>query len=94
MSLTKQHYSGDTSADPRYAVRFANKDVWDSSTGYNDLKATVTISKSAPLDPGPMPESIEETGAEQTMATPYKILENGVLYIQMPDGRRYSMLGQ
>lgn len=81
-------------SDPRYAVRFANKDVWDSSTGYNDLQASVTISKSAPLDPGPMPESIEETGAEQTMAAPYKILENGVLYIQMPDGRRYSMLGQ
>lgn len=81
-------------SDPRYAVRFANKDVWDSSTGYNDLQATITISKSAPLDPGPMPESIEETGAEQAMAAPYKILENGVLYIQMPDGRRYSMLGQ
>ena len=81
-------------SDARYAVRFANKDVWDSSTGYNDLKATVTISKSASLDPGPMPEAIEEIDDRQQAVAPQKILENGVLYIQMPDGRRYSMLGQ
>jgi len=32
-------------ADPRYAVRFANADVWDSSTGMNNLNASVTVTK-------------------------------------------------
>ena len=30
-------------ADPRYAIRFANTDVWDATTGMNNLHATVTI---------------------------------------------------
>lgn len=30
--------------DPRYAVRFANTDVWDAASGMNNLNATVTIS--------------------------------------------------
>ena len=29
--------------DPRYAIRFANEDVWDSEKGWNDLGATVTV---------------------------------------------------
>lgn len=36
--------SDKLSADPRYAVRFANMDVWDAETGMNRLNATVTIS--------------------------------------------------
>mgnify|MGYP001036960780 CR=1 FL=1 len=28
---------------PEYAVRFANQDVWDSTTGYNNLKSIITI---------------------------------------------------
>lgn len=30
--------------DPRYAVRFANEDVWNEATGMNALNATVTVS--------------------------------------------------
>ena len=30
-------------ADPRYAVRFANTDVWDANTGMNSLNASVEI---------------------------------------------------
>ena len=38
----------ETLADkPAYAVRFANKDIWSSSTGMNDLKASVTVDKNA-----------------------------------------------
>lgn len=33
----------DINSRPEYAVRFANDDVWEASTGYNDLKTTVTI---------------------------------------------------
>lgn len=28
---------------PEYAIRFANKDVWDTTTGYNNLQASVVI---------------------------------------------------
>lgn len=28
---------------PEYAIRFANKDLWDATTGYNNLKISVTI---------------------------------------------------
>ena len=31
-------------ANPAYAVRFANSDVWESATGMNNLGATVTVS--------------------------------------------------
>ena len=30
-------------ADPRFAVRFANEDVWDAETGMNNLHGTITI---------------------------------------------------
>ena len=77
-------------ADPRYAVRFGNEEVWEEETGYNDLKATVTISKSAPMDPGPLPEGIETVeGQESKVERPTKILENGILYILMPNGKKY-----
>jgi hypothetical protein len=33
-------------SDPRYAVRFANDDVWDAETGMNDLHASVTVTGS------------------------------------------------
>lgn len=29
---------------PEYAVRFGNIDIWESNTGYNDLKTTITVS--------------------------------------------------
>ena len=80
-------------SDSRYAVRFANKDVWDSSTGWNDLKATINITKSASLDPGPMPEGITTVSNEQPMR-PEKVMKDGIIYIHMPDGRYYSLLGQ
>ena len=79
--------------DPRYAVRLANKNVWDSATGYNDLGADISISNSASKDPGPLPQSIGET-KEQTASRPVKIIENGIVYIQYPDGRRYTISGQ
>ena len=74
-------------ADPRYAVRFANVSVWDANTGYNDLGTTVTISNSAPLNPGPLPEGLEET--EQAQLKPKKVVENGIFYILMPNGKKY-----
>ncbi len=44
-------YLPDASAtiadDPRYAVRFANENVWDSSTGMNNLNASIQITGGA-----------------------------------------------
>ena len=79
--------------DPRFAVRFANVNVWDANTGYNNLGATITISSSAPLDPGELPvlpEGIEQT--EQTQTQPRKVIENGIFYILMPNGKKYYCL--
>ena len=75
--------------NPRYAVRFANTDVWEEQTGYNDLKATITIDKNAPMDPGPLPEGIETVSDQQSAVRPTKVIEDGIFYILMPDGRKY-----
>lgn len=77
-------------ADSRYAVRFGNVGVWDAETGYNDLKATVTVSPNAPLDPGELPEGLDQT--TQTKAQPRKMIENGIFYILMPNGKKYYCL--
>lgn len=80
--------------NPRYAVRLANTGVWDESTGMNDLGATVSISASAPLDLGELPEVValsETRGIPSSL--PNKIVEDGVLYILMPDGARCTMTG-
>ena len=79
-------------ADSRYAVRFGNVDVWDAATGYNDLHATITVSNSAPQDPGELPEGIEDTEDGLRVAGPQKIIENGIFYIVMPNGKKHYCL--
>ena len=83
-------------SDPRYAVRLANANVWDGDTGLNNLGATVTISNSAPQDPGELPEvvidALPATHADAA-GRPSKVLKDGVLYIRMPDGRMYATNG-
>lgn len=82
-------------SDPRYAVRCANVNMWDANMGYNNLGATVTVSKSAPKDPGELPEGIEKVTEEglQVMA-PKKMIENGMLYVVLPDGKQYTIDGR
>ena len=67
-------------ADPRYAVRFANVDIWDAETGMNRLNATIQISGS--------------TAIEQTITAPQvdKILRDGQLLIRK-NGKRYTVQG-
>lgn len=80
--------------DPRYAVRLANEGVWDEATGMNDLGATASISASAPLEPGELPETVALLEAQSMPSTmPSKIVEDGVLYILMPDGAWYTITG-
>ena len=69
-------------ADPRFAVRLANKDIWDSQTGYNDLGAQVTVNKNPDL-----PDEAVDNVCEPTNS-PKKILENGIFYIIMPNGKK------
>lgn len=55
-------------ANSKYAVRFANTDVWDETFGMNALNATLLVSTAAPADPGPLPEiteAVERPLAEQ-----------------------------
>lgn len=78
--------------DARYAVRFGNVDVWDSETGYNDLHATITVSNTAPVDPGELPEGVENVDSKKEMAGPQKIIENGIFYIVMPNGKKHYCL--
>lgn len=75
--------------DPRFAVRCANKNMWNSNTGYNDLGATITISNSAPKNPGELPEGVETISDEAVISGPQKVIENGIFYILMPDGKKH-----
>ena len=76
--------------DARYAVRLANEGLWDENTGYNDLLTTVVISNQAPSDPGPLPEGMEMV-CNQSVG-PQKVIQNGIFYILMPDGKKYYCL--
>ena len=79
--------------DPRFAVRCANANMWDANSGLNNLNATVIISKTAPKDPGALPEGIEIVESEKSKVEgPRKMIENGIFYILMPDGRKYYCL--
>ncbi|MBQ6764907.1 MAG: DUF4832 domain-containing protein [Paludibacteraceae bacterium] len=81
-------------ADPRYAVRFANKDVWDAKTGMNDLGAEITVSHEAPLDPGPLPEGIDEVEPRNAQAGSTKVLEDGLVYIRTAEGQIFDVTGK
>ena len=49
-------------ADPRYAVRFANTNVWDSITGMNKLNASINITEATTPEP-PIPDDAVELPA-------------------------------
>ena len=85
--------SDKLAADPRYAVRFGNKNVWDDNTGYNDLNASITISNSAPKDPGILPEGIEEVSPHSAVSC-QKVLEDGQVLVLTQDGKKYTVNGQ
>ena len=77
--------------DPRFAVRCANVNVWDASSGYNRLNCTVIVSQNAPMNPGELPsEGVENVQSDKVQCT--KVIENGIFYILMPDGRKYYCL--
>ena len=80
--------------DPRFAIRFGNVDVWDETTGYNDLHASIVISKDAPADPGDLPDVQGLNDVNESAAKPCKRIENGQLIIRMPDGRTFTAFGQ
>ena len=73
--------SPSLSDDPRYAVRFANEDVWDATTGMNSLNASVTVEGSA--------MGVEQKGIERPCR---KWLQDGRLIIER-NGVRYTAQG-
>ena len=83
-------------ADPRYAVRLANKDIWDAATGMNNLGVSVIVSGTSSLDPGTLPEEDTE-GTEQTKSgkreAGRKVLIDGTLYI-IYNGTMYNVQGK
>lgn len=64
-------------ADPRYAIRFANTDVWDETTGMNDLHATVTIHEATEgLEDVPTPT---DTQAYDVLGRPVNSSYHGIV---------------
>lgn len=47
--------SASIANDSKFAVRFANSNVWESSTGYNKLNASIVVSATGGDEPGPTP---------------------------------------
>ena len=83
--------------DSRYAIRFGNVNVWDQNTGYNDLGATITISNSAPQDPGVLPEGNSQITIHNSQFTIHnsqgtKVIKDGQLIICKGD-KEYNVLG-
>lgn len=78
--------------DPRQAVRFANKDIWDDATGYNNLNTSVVICHDCI---GEIPEYIET--ALENVSIPSsanrKFFKDGQLYISYND-HIYNVQGQ
>lgn len=80
--------------DPRQAVRFANKDIWDEKTGYNNLNTSVIVCHDCV---GEIPEyietAIETVTTDKASNTPRKFFRDGRLYITIND-KTYNIQGQ
>ena len=61
--------------DPRFAVRFANKDIWDAALGMNRLSASVIITGGQ--EP-PANEAIDNTSAEVLNGQVFDLLGRSV----------------
>lgn len=72
-------------SDARYSVRMANTGIWNENTGYNDLGTTIEIDKNAPA-------GTEDLSDPTSEIKPKKMIENGLFYILMPNGKKYYCL--
>lgn len=72
-------------SNPAYAIRFANNNVWESSTGMNKLNAQVTISGN------PIGQDVENIEIESPKAV--KEIRDGVIYIHRGD-KTYDLTGR
>ncbi len=90
----------ELASNPRYAIRFANEDVWSETTGMNDLKTTVTVSSDAPKDPGDLPEipgtALDDITFDTTDAEWYDLLGRRVSTdyqgIIISNGKKYMVV--
>lgn len=79
-------------SNPSFAVRCANKDVWDASTGWNNLKAQITINKGSAPDTKPTDEDIDISGGTNvsytncsSISTYDAIKKEATIYYDCPD---------
>ena len=74
LSLHLPDAATSLAGDPRYAVRLANVDTWDATTGRNSLQASIAISHQS--------SAVSHPAATTTAE---KILHDGQLYIHRGD---------
>jgi len=72
--------SASIANDPKFAIRFANSDIWDDNTGYNDLNASIIVTQTGGDRPGPgptpPPAPIPDTCTVQIPLSPYQVDES------------------
>lgn len=70
----------DSIADrPEYAIRFANNNMWESSTGYNDLKHTIIVNQVLSL-----------ADNDRTKVTLYPVPASNELFVEMDTIEDYT----
>ena len=67
---------------PEYAIRFANSSVWESTTGYNDLNYTLSVTGG----------SLATTDHSKLNLTIYPVPTDGELFIEMEHISDYKVL--
>ena len=83
---------------PEYAIRLANSNIWEATTGYNNLNHIITVSGSTTarvLDSQLVPETVSEARP----LTMYPVPANGSLTVEMDSLEKndilvYNTLGQ
>ncbi len=80
-------------SNSRYAIRLANQDCWEETSGYNNLHLQITVSADAPADPQieHIMTDLQPIPAHESRAQ--KILLNGQLWLKSKEGY-YNVLGK
>ncbi|MGB0974673.1 MAG: DUF4832 domain-containing protein [Flavobacteriaceae bacterium] len=75
--------NSDLSHRAEYAIRFANTDTWDNQTGYNDLKANITVTNEV--------LAVDDSSIDVQELKVYPNPTTDVLTIELNDVSEYSI---